>query len=558
MLAISNNNVSHRVLAASVEEPFYYLQNFETVARWVLDRYSDLLEEREINRLRNFFHLPQNSRALLTRMVMRKGNLFRASKLNYVEIGKTRSVLKPLLTKDWIVCNPELSLSELFELLTKDELSATFTELPRHGRKSAWLDMLTAHYPHVHTFEHWCSDIDDIVVTLIEPELFDRIRLLFFGNLHQDWSEFVLADLGIYLYEDVALTAEARAFQSRCDIEHYEVLYHCREAIEEENSHFEKLLQTLLSLQSMNSWILRRRSKVLFKLGQRCEKLRDWKNALTIYQKCEYPGARVRLIRVLERLEQFKDALALANQAANEPESDAEHQQVLRMLPRLRRHAGEQVEKYIAATPSTEIELTLPQPTGPYSVEMAIQQLLHHEDGPAFYVENTLINALFGLLCWDAIFAPIPGAFFHPFQAAPADLLHPEFHASRKSHFDELFAQFDSGSYKQTIYERYKDKQWIQSPFVHWALLSEELLQLALTCIPAHHLRALFTRILQDIKINRSGLPDLIQFWPREQRYQMIEVKGPGDRLQDNQKRWLNYCALHEIPTAVCYVQWQS
>jgi hypothetical protein len=36
----------------------------------------------------------------------------------------------------------------------------------------------------------------------------------------------------------------------------------------------------------------------------------------------------------------------------------------------------------------------------------------------------------------------------------------------------------------------------------------------------------------------------------------MIEVKGPGDRLQDNQLRWLEFCHEHQMPVAVCYVQW--
>jgi hypothetical protein len=36
----------------------------------------------------------------------------------------------------------------------------------------------------------------------------------------------------------------------------------------------------------------------------------------------------------------------------------------------------------------------------------------------------------------------------------------------------------------------------------------------------------------------------------------MIEVKGPGDRLQDNQLRWLDFCAEHGMPVQVCYVQW--
>jgi hypothetical protein len=81
---------------------------------------------------------------------------------------------------------------------------------------------------------------------------------------------------------------------------------------------------------------------------------------------------------------------------------------------------------------------------------------------------------------------------------------------------------------------------------------------LALDCIPPGHLRACFERMLVDIPSNRSGFPDLIQFWPGERRYRMIEVKGPGDRLQDNQLRWLQHFAAHEMPVAVCYVQWEN
>ena len=39
-----------------------------------------------------------------------------------------------------------------------------------------------------------------------------------------------------------------------------------------------------------------------------------------------------------------------------------------------------------------------------------------------------------------------------------------------------------------------------------------------------------------------------------ERRYRLIEVKGPGDRLQDNQIRWLSFCVAQEIPVCVCKV----
>jgi VRR-NUC domain len=74
--------------------------------------------------------------------------------------------------------------------------------------------------------------------------------------------------------------------------------------------------------------------------------------------------------------------------------------------------------------------------------------------------------------------------------------------------------------------------------------------------LPAAHLKLWFARLLDDIRENRSGLPDLIRFWPDERRYELIEVKGPGDRLQDNQIRWLQYCVRHGMPVRVVDVRW--
>src|SRR5690554_891911 len=82
----------------------------------------------------------------------------------------------------------------------------------------------------------------------------------------------------------------------------------------------------------------------------------------------------------------------------------------------------------------------------------------------------------------------------------------------------------------------------------------------SLSCLPAEQLRACFERLLGDLKANRAGLPDLIQFFPEapagEPRYRLIEVKGPGDRLQDNQRRWLAFFREQGIPVAVCHVRW--
>ncbi|MCW0210902.1 MAG: VRR-NUC domain-containing protein, partial [Achromobacter sp.] len=233
-------------------------------------------------------------------------------------------------------------------------------------------------------------------------------------------------------------------------------------------------------------------------------------------------------------------------------------QRLARMMPRLLRGAGQGAPARRRPPAVARQDLALPRPAQPAPVEFVARDHLHRDDAPVHYVENALINSLFGLLCWPAVFAPVPGAFFHPFQRGPADLDAPDFHSRREAHFAECLAQLDTPGYRDTILARYADKRGVQSPFVFWGALSEPLLAQALDCLPAAHLKLFFLRLLRDVKTNRSGLPDLVRFWPGERRYELIEVKGPGDKLQDNQIRWLEYCVAHGMPVSVCHVSWRE
>lgn len=306
-----------------------------------------------------------------------------------------------------------------------------------------------------------------------------------------------------------------------------------------------------------NDWLVSRREKLLFQIGQGFEKLKDWDKAHAVYARCRFPGARGRAIRVLEKHERFDEAYALFQAAQAAPESEAERQHLTRIGPRLARRLGH--ARLPARKPTVQrFDLSLPMPGEDWWVEGVVREHLATEDAPVFYVENALANSLFGLLCWRAIFAAIPGAFFHPFHRGPADLHSPDFHLRRKAEFDACLAQLDDGSYRDTIRTHYREKAGISSPFVYWGALSEELLELALACIPPQHLRKWCERIMADVQANHTGFPDLIQFWPAEGRYTMIEVKGPGDRLQDNQLRWIEYCSAHGMPVSVCYLQWEQ
>jgi hypothetical protein len=545
----------------NLENPFYYLENFRFVLAWVLARYADLLTQDEVNFVSKFSEIPIESQALLVRMVMRRGNLFRASKLRYQEIGAVTCAVQPLMVHGWITNDPVLTFEQLYVILTKNEFALALQLNQDKGVKKAdLLDQAKTRFIEPCRFSEWCTDLDDMLYEVDVAGLCDRIRLMFFGNLYQDWSEFVLADLGIFIYEKVPFPEAARAFHERGDIDVCLHLHACRERLQEGGAVAE-LENEVGAVACPNPWLQNSREKLLFQIGQQYERLDDNVSALRVYTRCHYAGARLRHIRVLEKLGQLDAANTLANIALANPESAKESQHLARTAPRLQRKLGQKPPRIKIKMLYEQIELVLPRPQGESVEEVArchIESLVVPGDNaPVHYVENTLINSLFGLLCWEAIFFPVPGAFFHPFQIGPADLHSPNFRAQRTTQFDQFLSQLSSQQYQHTIRETFFRKSGIQSPFVYWNMLSEDLLEQALTCIPASHLEKFFARILEGIVSNRSGFPDLIQFWPRQCRYRMIEVKGPGDRLQDNQIRFLDFCAQHQVPVAVCYVEWE-
>ena len=535
---------------------YYYLHNFQRALGVVAARYADLLDDAQTAFLAHFDRLPPLSQALFVRMAMRRGPWFRASRLLYEEIPDLPAAAEPLLSLGWLDTRAPMTLDELFDLCTLPELRSLFIgQGPGGLRKSDWVTVLREQYDDARSFDQWCPGWQEPVWRFMQGQHCDRLRLMFFGNLRQDWSEFVLADLGVFRYESVAFDQASRAFHSRDDIDRYLTLHACLEALESGAS-LDDLLAMVQSCASENTWLEQRRAKILLRIGHVCERGQDWERAYGVYEQCAYPGARHRRIRVLERMSRHHEALGLALQAQTDPESEAESQALSKMLPRLWRNTGQRAPSRAAAPAITRHDLVLPRPAEAQSVECAARDHLHDDSMPVYYVENTLINSLFGLLCWQAIFAPLPGAFFHPFQRGPADLAAPDFALRRASLFEASLVQLDSDAYRDTIWRHYHEKSELQSPFVAWGELSEPLLRLALRCLPAAHLKLFFTRMLQDIRGNRTGLPDLIRFYPAENRYELIEIKGPGDKLQDNQIRWLQYCVKHQIPAQVCHVRW--
>ena len=538
-------------------DPFYYLNNFRAVLTSLETRYAALLAREEQEFIQQFAVLPQPSSALLVRMIMRRGMLFRLSHLQYPEIGDATRAAAPLVSMGWLE-DPVLDGADLHRLLTKAELTVHLA-LPRalwRLTKPELLDVLREQHREPRLFHDWCAQLRDRVVRAVVKPLAERFRLLFFGNFHQDWTEFVLSDLGINAYEIVPL--QSAPFRTRAHIDAFYQINDCQQALGEGESP-DAVIPMLPSPIPDSDWLEEQRQRLLFQVARAYERLDDPSSAIAVLATCRHRGSRMRAARLLERRREWRAARDLCAAAAANPESEAERQQVRRVLPRLSRKLGISDEKITEAPQIATFDVVLDAAPYGRALEFHVRDhLAREEQSPCsvHYVENGLINSLFGLLCWDAIFAPIPGAFFHDFQYGPADLESPYFYERRRDRFAQSFAELGSGRYKDVIRRRFVDKAGIQAPFVTWSLLKTPLLECALQCFPAAHLRLWFEWIVQDAVENRAGFPDLVQFWPSEQRYRMVEIKGPGDRLQDNQRRFLEFCSRHEMPVFVCRVGW--
>lgn len=554
----SSGNSPDRISAAPLSDPLYYLRNLHSVFTWVLDHHADLLTEAERALLSAAMTPPPPAQALLARMMMRKGELFRSDKLDYAEVPNLDGALADLQAAGWVEPDPALDHHQVAALCRRQELAELLRQqgqAPGNGeRKEQLMERLADSCPDpaARPLSDWWPAAPFRAVRLMHSDLIERVQLMFFGNLNQQWSEFVLTELGHQYYEAVPFSAQSRAFDKRQDIDNYLAIHRGHQHLDQGDA--PAAVYPLVPSAGDNTWLERRRQRLLFNLAHSAERQGNHQFALDCYRDNPLAEAQVRYCRLAEKhlpsaalLEHVDGALAHTNQALPQLH-----------LQRVRRRVARKLGLAVAPQHKSDIaQLTLRIPyQEDERVEMAtLRHLCNEAHLCGFYTENTLFTALLALLIWPALYAPLPGAFFHPFQAGPADLFRPDFVGRRQGMIDELLATLDSGEYRDRIRDCWRQKYGLSCPLVFWPALPEELLEMALTLVPSKHLAAIFRHLLNDLRQHRSGMPDLILFDTQAGSYQLIEVKGPGDRLQDNQRITIDTLLAAGIPVQLANIE---
>ena len=575
--------------------PLYYLDNFRYLVDFVAERYHSLFDARERLFLKRFAQLPESAQALYVRLAERKGPYFRVDKIQYAEISGLEESLGELYEHGFVIASGLNQVHIQLHVRNKVELLEIARSV-QPGSKQMNRDQLVS------------LIIDSgVAVPLLEIirvgylELLDRFYLLFFGNTSQKLNELVLHEIGVMRYEDYAIDS-TNLFAQRADVDDAlclnrisrlakrlgtEIMQATRKprqstpTTETISPQFLNALSIqldgmieILPCRPTAKFLSYQYDRLLLRLAGYCERLDNPGLASRLYQLALLPPSREKLARLYLRTNALEALKQLCIAMLTDPKTEAEVSFAEKKLAKI---APDYLAE-IKAEPAVLMRGGLPEASHgikpgfisvvdneirnesisisidvQVNIEAQVIDWYSEQGKSAQFVENYLFMGLLGLTCWDIIFAPVPGAFFHPFQRGPADLYSGTFSSQRDRAFDRRFQQLlAKGKMTELITACFQQKYGRINPFVHWRRL-----ELADYCrfaeaIDPVALVSVFRRMLNDPLHHCSGFPDLL-VW-HEDQFELVEVKGPGDRLQDHQRRWQTYFSHIGLPALVLYV----
>jgi Fanconi-associated nuclease 1 len=178
----------------------------------------------------------------------------------------------------------------------------------------------------------------------------------------------------------------------------------------------------------------------------------------------------------------------------------------------------------------------------PCRVESLVLQHYAQDDYKGFHCEGGILTMLFALLLWDVLFIPIDGVFETPYQRQPLDLTEDTFAIVRGPQLRTRLMEIENGRGLEFIRET--DER--ERPRRTWAVgcrwddySLEDLLEIA-ECMGGRALAVICQMLAEEWSHCAAGMPDLCVWRYADKKIRFCEVKGPGDKLSEKQKLWID------------------
>ncbi|XP_042439856.1 fanconi-associated nuclease 1 homolog isoform X2 [Zingiber officinale] len=440
-------------------------------------------------------------------------------------------------------------------------------------------------------------------------DVFWRIQRLFFLNGDQDLSEFLLVDLGIIKFPDYVCNVSHQIFEDRSDLTDYEEAIEVAQIVDEslEANNVEMVTRCIdIADVRMCTSFTRKHdfttdppphfyscfsasfvySKVLslgvsfFEREHRYEDaIRILKGLLTRVTRDSRRGYwTLRLSVNLEHMNYFNESLSVAEEGILDPwvragSKMALQRRVLRLGKPPRRW---RVPDYADSVKRKIKEICI---TGrPLSNETASKNMYYGYDDELCGVEQLALQyyaeeggwsgihsesgiwmTIYGLLMWDVIFSNVPDVFRSRFQTAPLDFDTDDFYTSREHLIECQLQKIEDGMAEEILICSWESHMGVACRGVNWERHSLPDLRAAVSCIGGCPLASLCRHLAVDYRSWSSGMPDLLlwRFHGDSSRGEakLVEVKGPSDRLSEQQRAWLLILMDCGFDAEVCKVR---
>lgn len=536
-----------QLLARRPPPPDYYRDNFLELLDFVMSHYRTALRPKDVGFAARFRACDINAQRLLVRLFMRKGPLFRVDQIHYDEIADPREAITELVASGLMQLRPTVAADQVLSLLTRNELVEQFPVASKRCGRSATREVLVRTLLSSHAdsrlLDILCVSLDWI--GLCDLDAVARFQVLCFGSLEQDLSAFVLRDLGVQKIESYTLDAGGESDFSKLDIlnRYLEVstvatwLSKLQTMPELSGSIWLKLRDA-----STHRPIERRRSRLLNELGRWHERRAELSGALTCYASSTRHPARERQVRIFEKHPELGCADSLLARMREEPWCPEEAVFSMR-----RRQPGSSHQPRVRTRALTVDDLVM----RPGAIESHALADLATSGSWGVHLENHLPLGLTALAYWEVLFMPVSGAFTHLFQQGPHDLYLDDFVVPRRAAIQARSEALNASvNLAELMLQTWDKKCGTANAMLVWQALPRNLMARILGAIPKAHLLSLTKAVIECPGRSRTGFPDL--FVQHESGdCEFIEVKGPSDQLQPQQRAWLARLDALGIPASV-------
>ncbi|KAG8371498.1 hypothetical protein BUALT_Bualt13G0093900 [Buddleja alternifolia] len=594
-----------------------YQHNLVLLIQEVLKSHPHLFTISEKSFLEAFNSLPDDSQRLFARIYTRKGPWFRMSHILYPEIVDCHQAMTGLLEAGYICSFPwtneleDNDLDGILNVLNVDELRDALRVLNKkcnHGtRKQEIIDLLLSS-----SKDRLCSELQSFVLAItgscvkVSP-LAESLMWRAESGTPGAVTQLLLTSRALVLEKEVPVTGEL-SLLVRSDLLSYEEAIEISqimdESLDENNSELvSRCIEISVSRMSIcsgegesssggsmgaflsyfsASWIY---SKVVL-LGvsflEREKRYIDAVNLLRELLKTFIADSRrgywtLRLSVDLEHLGRLDDSLRVAEDGVLDPWVRAGSRVALqRRVLRL----GKPPRRWKTPSYSKSVKrniLEVHVQGRPLNCKTGTKSIFYGEDGEQCGVEQLALQyyagegggwqgvhaesgiwlTIFGILMWDIIFADVPNVFRTKFQTAPLDLETDSFYEGRKSLIEALMEKIEDGMAEEILITSWESHVGTSCRGVNWEKHSLADLRAVVKCIGGLCLASILRHLAQDYRSWSSGMPDLL-LWRLHDCYRgeakLVEVKGPRDRLSEQQRAWLLLLMDSGFSVEVCKV----